>query len=33
LERRAAAGAAAGMVLLDRSPLTLIAHEYGMQAL
>lgn len=33
LDRRASAGCVGGMVLLDRSPLTLIAHEYGMQTL
>lgn len=33
LSRRATAGRAGRVVLLDRSPLTLIAHEYGMQAL
>lgn len=33
LQRRATAGSARELVLLDRSPLTLIAHEYGMQTL
>lgn len=33
LRHRAATGLPGRVVLLDRSPLTLIAHEYGMQAL